>query len=254
MKLNEIILGSCVDGGMKVIPDKSVKLILTDPPYGMSLQVGSRKNKIETLQNDDNLDFLPEYFSECNRILSDDGAIMCFGPSRFNLIIEFGKQMEVAFGKLPQQIIWFNSNSGMGNLKAGFAPCYENLLFYPKKDFAFTKHEKRPNAVLVFPQKTKPEDYGHPTSKDIDMLRYLVRLSTEENDLVFDGFMGSGSTAAAAKMENRNYFGFEIDKTYHSNSMKRLELTGVVSNPAALLKGAVKLPTLEQELNKDLFD
>ena len=69
--------GDCLEL-MKDIPDKSIDMILTDPPYGMNFQSHRRKNIYEKIKNDENLDFLDDFFKECNRVLKKIRLFMYF--------------------------------------------------------------------------------------------------------------------------------------------------------------------------------
>ncbi|MCK5852886.1 site-specific DNA-methyltransferase [bacterium] len=82
--------------------------------------------------------------------------------------------------------------------------CPTNLL-----DFGFRKNEKR----------------THEAQKPLDLIKYLIKLTTKENQLILDPFMGSGTTAIAAKILNRNFIGFETNIEYHQKSLKRIEET-----------------------------
>lgn len=64
--------------------------------------------------------------------------------------------------------------------------------------------------------------YGHPTCKPIGILKNLIVNSSNENDVILDPFIGSGSTAVASMLTNRHYIGFEIDKNYYENSITRI--------------------------------
>ena len=73
-------------------------------------------------------------------------------------------------------------------------------------EFGFQKNEKR----------------IHETQKPLDLIKYLITLTTRENQVILDPFMGSGTTALAAKQLNRKYIGFEINYAYHQNSIQRI--------------------------------
>jgi site-specific DNA-methyltransferase (adenine-specific)/modification methylase len=64
----------------------------------------------------------------------------------------------------------------------------------------------------------------HPTQKPIKLLKHIIQMATNENDVIFDPFMGVGSTGVATLKLNRKFIGIEIDKTYFDASKKRLEL------------------------------
>lgn len=70
--------------------------------------------------------------------------------------------------------------------------------------------------------KKDKEQYGHPTIKPIEIIRNLIINSSKEGDIVLDPFMGSGTTAVAAKQLNRHFIGYEIDKTYYETALRRI--------------------------------
>ena len=205
--------GDCLEL-MKNIPDGSVDLVLTDPPYGMNFQSHRRKEIYAKIKNDTSLEWLNGYFEECSRILKDDTAIYCF-CSWHNVDI-FKKAFEEYF-KLKNIIVWVKNNHGSGDLKASYAPKHEFVLYGNKGRRTF--YGKRMEDV-IFANKTKNEN--HPTEKPIDLLEQFINNSTEKNAVVFDGFMGSGSTGVACINTNRNFIGIELDKGYFDIAEKRI--------------------------------
>ena len=205
--------GDCLEL-MKNIPDGSVDLVLTDPPYGMDFQSHRRKEVYAKIKNDTNLEWLDGYFEVCNRILKDDTAIYCF-CSWHNVDI-FKKVFEKYF-KLKNIIVWVKNNHGSGDLKASYAPKHEFILYGNKGRRTF--YGKRMEDV-IFANKTKNEN--HPTEKPIDLLEQFINNSTEKNAVVFDGFMGSGSCGVACINTNRNFIGIELDKGYFDIAEKRI--------------------------------
>lgn len=205
--------GDCLEL-MKNIPDGSVDLVLTDPPYGMDFQSHRRKEVYAKIKNDTSLEWLDGYFAECSRILKDDTAIYCF-CSWHNVDI-FKKAFEKYF-KLKNIIVWVKNNHGSGDLKASYAPKHEFILYGNKGRRTF--YGKRMEDV-IFANKTKNEN--HPTEKPIDLLEQFINNSTEKNAVVFDGFMGSGSTGVACINTNRNFIGIELDKGYFDIAEKRI--------------------------------
>lgn len=205
--------GDCLEL-MKNIPDGSVNLVLTDPPYGMNFQSHRRKEVYAKIKNDTSLEWIDGYFAECSRILKDDTAIYCF-CSWHNVDI-FKKAFEKYF-KLKNIIVWVKNNHGSGDLKASYAPKHEFILYGNKGRRTF--YGKRMEDV-IFANKTKNEN--HPTEKPIDLLEQFINNSTEKNAVVFDGFMGSGSCGVACINTNRNFIGIELDKGYFDIAVKRI--------------------------------
>ena len=204
--------GDCMNL-LKEIDDNCVDLCLTDPPYGMSFQSHRRKEVYDKIKNDNNLDFLDDYFAECSRIMKQNTAIYCF-CSWHN--IDIFKQTFEKYFKLKNIIVWVKNNHGSGDLQAGYAPKYELILYGNKGRRKFENGRKED---VWFYNKTKNEN--HPTEKPIDLLSEAIINSSKENEVVFDGFMGSGSTCLACKELNRRFIGCELDDKYFEVAKSR---------------------------------
>lgn len=81
---------------------------------------------------------------------------------------------------------------------------------------------KYPTSILTF-KKTHPSKANHATEKPVELLEYLIKMYSNENALVLDSCIGSGSTAIACINVNRNYIGFEIDKNYYEIAKERIK-------------------------------
>lgn len=206
--------GDCLEL-MKEIHNKSIDLIVTDPPYGMSFQSHRRKNVYEKIKNDENLNFLNSFFKDCYRILNKDCAIYVF-CSWHNVDI-FKNKFEKYF-KLKNILVWVKNNHGSGDLQASYAPKYEFILYGNKGRRKFENGRKED---VLFYNKTKNE--LHPTQKPTDLLEFLIKNSSKEKETILDPFMGSGSTGVACQNTNRSFIGFELDEKYFEISKKRLE-------------------------------
>ena len=205
--------GDCLEL-MKNIPDGSVDLVLTDPPYGMDFQSHFRKEMYSKIGNDKVLDWLESYVDECFRILKDNTAVYFF-CSWHNVDI-FKQAIEKKF-KIKNILIWEKNNTSMGDLKGSYAPKYEMVIFAHKgrkllNGFRYAdviKANRTGNKV-------------HPTEKPVDLLELFIKNSSNENEVVFDGFMGSGSCGIACINTNRNFIGIELDKRYFDIAEKRI--------------------------------
>lgn len=173
-----------------------------------------RKKIYAKIKGDKSLEWLDEYFSECFRIMRENTAIYCF--CSWHNVDAFKKSFEKYF-KLKNVIIWVKNNHGSGDLKASYAPKHEFIL-YGNKGRKFL-NGKRMEDVLFF-NKTKNEN--HPTEKPVALLETLICNSSDKDALVFDGFMGSGSTCVAAINTNRKYIGFELDEEYFEIAENRI--------------------------------
>ena len=211
--------GDCLEimGGIK---DKSVDLIVTDPPYLMDYQSNRRKkeDRFDKIKNDKgNYMLIQDYLEECHRIMKDNTAIYCF-CSWHN--IDFFKNEFEKYFKLKNILVWNKNNHGTGDLKGSYAPKHEFILFGHKGRTLL--REKRIADVIDCP-KISSNKLTHPTEKPQDLLEIFIKQSSDVGSIIFDGFMGTGSCGIAAKKLNRNFIGIELDEKYFNIAKDRLE-------------------------------
>lgn len=205
--------GDCLEV-MKNIPDKSVNMILCDPPYNMNYVSGRRKVKYKKIKNDDNLYFLKDFFEESYRVLKNNSAIYCF--CSYHNVDKFIKYFKKYF-TLKNIIIWKKNNHGSGDLKAQYAPQYEMIIYGMKGRKEFNL--KRLSDIWEF---NKTLNKLHPTQKPVDLLERCILNSSDEFDIIFDPFMGSGSTGVACVNTGRRFIGIEIDDEYYKIAKDRI--------------------------------
>ena len=230
--------GDCLEL-MKDIPDDSVDMVLTDPPYGTT-----------ACKWDSIIPFEPMW-EQLRRIIKPNGAIVLFGSQPFTsaLVMSNPKMFKYDW-------VW-NKRMATGFLDAKKRPLkvHENILvFYeklPKYNPIFTngKPYTRPEPTKLFngyrqdllkvattnvSGKRYPKTIidisnanqrgkVHPTQKPVALLEYLIKTYTNEGETVLDFTMGSGSTGVAAKNLNRNFIGIELDEEYFEIAKKRIE-------------------------------
>ncbi len=224
--LNKIFDEDCITG-MKIIPDKSIDMILCDLPYGTT------KNSWDKVIDLDKL------WQQYNRIIKNNGAIVLFAQSPFDKILACSNLKMFRY-----EWIWEKTHA-TGFLNASRCPlkAHENILVFYKKlptynpiktkghrkvsrashktncmqssNYGKQMHtkdydsdERYPKSVLTF-KADKQTNNLHPTQKPIELLRYLIKTYTNKNEIVLDNCMGSGSTAVASYLENRNFIGFD---------------------------------------------
>ena len=195
---------------MKSLPDKSVDLIITDPPYGKKADKGTNgfgcsKNR-RYIGGWDNDIPKPEVFAEMFRVAKN---LIIFGGNYFTKY-------------LPPSSGWvFWDKKGDIQFKNPFAD----------GELIFTTFNK-PLKKIVFRQQgfitdSKDKRY-HPTQKPTELLCMLIEMYSKPGDIILDPFLGSGTTAIAAQKLNRNYLGYEINEQYFEIACNRLdELEGV---------------------------
>ena len=211
MEYDYIECGDCLEL-MKEIPDKSIDLIVTDPPYGKKADKGT--NGFGTSKNRryqggwDNQRPDKQVFDEMFRISKN---LIIFGANYFCDMLPFSNHW----------IFW--DKKGDISFKNPFA---DGELIYT----TFTSPIKR----VVFKQQgfitdSKDKRY-HPTQKPSELIQMLIEQYSNEGDIILDPFLGSGTTAKMAVLNNRHYIGFELDSQYFDIACKRLdELEGVVN-------------------------
>ena len=214
----EIYNGDCLDV-MKNIADESVDLIVTDPPYLMDYKSNRRvkMDKFDKIKNDINsYDLISDYFTECHRIMKSNTAIYCF-CSWHN--VDFFKQEFEKYFKLKNIIVWNKNNHGTGDLKGSYAPRHEFILFGHKGRVLL--REKR-IADVIDCAKIPSKKLTHPTEKPQELLEIFIKQSSDENDIVYDGFMGTGSCGLVANRLNRKFIGVELDVNYFNVAVDRM--------------------------------
>jgi len=214
---SNIILGDCLKEIDK-LKDKSISMILTDPPYGIDFVSNYRivkDNITRPIKNDNERAFvlLEKMLEKSSKKLADNGSLYLFTTWK---VIEKVKPIVSKYYNIKNILIWNKNNWGMGDLN-NWADKYEMIIYADKG-----KHKllgDRPVNVLDFDRTSYKY---HSCEKPIDLLSYLIEKSTVEDELVFDPFLGSGSTAIACKKTKRKYLGIEVDKLNYNTALKRL--------------------------------
>ena len=214
MKMIDIKQGDCLQL-MKDIPDGSVDLVLTDPPYGMKFQSNHRKEKYDKIENDNSIDWLDMFVDETYRILKLDTAVYCF--CSWHNIDAFKNAIERRF-KIKNIIVWEKNNTSMGDLKGSYAPKYEFVIYAHKG-------RRLLNGFLhadIIKAKRTGNRY-HPTEKPVDLLELFIEKSSDAGNVILDPFMGSGSTGVACVNTGRSFIGFELDTKYFEIAKQRID-------------------------------
>lgn len=215
MELNTIYNMDCVEG-LREMENKSIDLVLTDPPYGIDLkpQRKTSKFKDEVISNDQNLDWLPNFVDVLKEKVKDDfvGYIFC-NWQNYDI---FKKEFEKKF-IIKNLIVWDKMWFGMGN---NWRPNHEFIMVICNKNF---KTKSKNNENILRHRRIHPSKLSHSCEKPLSLLEKLINESSEKGDIVFDGFLGSGSTIEACLNTNRNYIGFELDENYYKVSLDRIK-------------------------------
>lgn len=227
--------GDCLEV-MKDIPDKSVDMILCDLPYGTT-----------ACKWDNVIPFEP-LWEQYNRIIKDNGAIVLFGSEPFSSKLRlsnlkmyrydwiYEKSKATLFTQCKKRplnsheyIIIFYKKQPVYNAQMSIGKPYRarrNIKQQKEWLFGVKRNDndgtRYPRTVLKF--KSGDRDIRlHPTQKPVALLEYLIKTYTNENELVLDNCMGSGSTGVACVNTNRNFIGIELDENYFNIAKERIE-------------------------------
>jgi DNA modification methylase len=210
------------------MPDDTVDLILTDPPYNINYASNRRvKNaKYKKLENDNRGDWIPEFARESFRVLKNDRHMYCF--CRHDTYPEFAAALQEAGFKLKRTLIWVKNNHGSGDLKGDYAPQDEWIIYCHKGRRLL--NGRRDSNILYF-DKLSTKVQTHSTEKPVRMLKFLIEKSSNVGELVLDPFSGSGSTMHAAKELERYYCVMELSEEYfYTTELRRKNLAQISIN------------------------
>lgn len=238
--------GDCLEL-MKDIPDKSIDMILCDLPYGT------------TACKWDNIIPFEPLWEQYKRVIKDSGAIVLFGNE------PFASKLRLSNIEMYRYDWIWNKTRGNNFQQANYAPMksHENImvfskkpaiyssngsmLYYPIKTNLEIEHKSGvptntkvlhnstfkplckkqsgyyPLSIITFKKDNRAK---HPTQKPVALLEYLIKTYTNENDVVLDNCMGSGSTGVACVNTNRSFIGFELDEEYFNIAKERIEKVG----------------------------
>lgn len=218
------------------IPDKSISLIVTDPPYNLNKDYGNNQDKLEF---DEYLDFSRKWLTEAKRVLKDDGTIYVFMGMRYISYIYDILEKELGM-HFNSWITWFYTQ-GIGKTK-GFSPRHDDILMFTKnpKKFTFNLDSIRvpqkyyrsvnnmrganPGNVWEFSHMhyCNKNRKKHPTQKPEGLYERMILASSNEGDTILDTFLGSGTLLRVCQQTNRNGIGIEINPEYVEMAKERL--------------------------------
>ena len=230
MSSYDLILGDSA-ALIKQVQDRSVDLILTDPPYNLgrystgNIKMSWRKEFNNDVAGWDTTIFNPsEWLEDFSRILKPTGTIFAF--TSYNLLGQWHQAFDPAFDTF-QFIVWHKKNPPPKLRRAGFLNSCELIICAWNKGHTwnFTRQRDMHNFIEspICMGKERVRNPVHPTQKPIRVLSHLIKLATNPGDRVFDPFMGVGSTGVAALQLNRHFTGIEIDSLYFEAAQQRIE-------------------------------
>ncbi len=233
MKTNIIYNEDCLEG-IKRLPNKSIDLILTDPPYNASNFKREFKNKSYYPINEEwDKNFTLDYIKEITKKSKDNGSLLLF-CSHHNLP-EICLELK-QYIKIKQFLHWIKTNP-FPSVSNVYTFSVEYIIFSTngknywgnsinennKGGYIFNKNKNIKKDTFHYPTVSGKERTKHKAQKPLLLIKKLLETHSNKNDIILDPFMGSGTTAIACKRLNRKYIGFEISKEYYKIARERIE-------------------------------
>lgn len=248
---NRIILGDSLNA-MEFMPEASIDLMIVDPPYNLTKNYAGRTFKKRDF--DEYCAWLDEWLMKSDRLLKPNASIYICSDWQTSIAVPLVAQK---YFILRNRISW-EREKGRASSK-NWKNCLEDIWFFTKgSDYVFNLENVKMQRKVIAPYREKsgkpkdwteengqkvrltapsncwtditipfwsmPENTSHPTQKPEKLIAKLILASSNEGDVVFDPFVGSGTTAVTAKKLKRNYIGIEREKKYAALALKRLEL------------------------------
>lgn len=221
---------------IKRIPDDSIDFILTDPPYNLgqhstgNIPLPGRSAMNNDVADWDKIDFNPEEWAdEFIRILKPTGNLFIF--TSYNQIGRWYNCLDHRFDT-SNFMIWHKTNPAPKIFKAGFLNSCEMIFtcWNKKHTWNFISQAEMHNfiqsPICMSPERLK--NPKHPAQKPVSILKKMIRIASNKDDIIFDPFMGVGSTGVAALELERRFIGVELDETYFNAAKRRIEDTLVI--------------------------
>ena len=225
LEINKIYNGDCLEV-MKDIEDNSIDCIITDPPYELDNHGGVAKghNLERKLNRDKHINFLSNgfdinvIFKEFERVIKKVNILIFCSNKQISKVMSWWEERKYSVTLLvwdkPNPISLCNGKhvSNLEFIVYVRGKGATNNLGY-NKQFLKTYKYSVPHSKIRL----------HPTQKSIELVEDLIKLHTEEGDVILDSFIGSGTTAIACINTNRNFIGIELDKEYCDIANKRID-------------------------------
>ncbi len=280
LPINKILCGDAIKE-MKKIPDNSVDMVFADPPFNLNKKYGNYKDKKSA---EDYLKWCDEWLTEMVRITKPTGSILVHNIPKW-LIYHANHLNKIAIFK--HWIAWDSMSMPLGKT---LLPAHYGILFYTKIPKGFKFHELRSPHKKCRTCGEMIKDYGgkkkqinphgtllsdvwadihrirhvnrrdaHPCQLPEPLLERLILMTTDENDIVLDPFIGAGTTALAAKRLGRNYIGIDIDPKYQkivADKLKKVSYrssNGYKYNDNAPAKESKYLKNLTLSIDEGIF-
>ena len=235
---NKLILGDCLLE-MKNIPNETVSLVVTDPPYNISgpNKMTKKGNEFtvadfgewDKFEKNEFIEWMVKVFAELYRVCKDGAAVYMFADKA--LISHIWDLGEAAGFKGKNVLVWKKSNPVPQFRKQNYLSATEFFVFFAKGVHKMNfLDQKEMHNMVEHPICSGHERSSHPTQKPLKVIEKYVFISSNEGDVVLDCFMGSGTTGVACVRLNRKFIGIEKDLTYFNIAKDRINNTQIIPN------------------------
>lgn len=225
MSKYKLAQGDCLEL-MKKIKDKSIDLIVTDPPYELDNHGGGKTDFAQRqLVKDLHIDFISDgfdydlVFNEFLRICKTPNIIIFCSNKQITKIMSWFENK-----KLNTTLLVWKKTNPIPLCNGKYISDSEFIVYVRGKNAPF--NNDRPTSekykVKIFPT-VSSKQRKHPTEKPVKLLEELINLHSFEKNWIFDPFMGGGSTGIACMNTNRNFIGFELNEDYFNIAKERIE-------------------------------
>ena len=231
---------------MKTIPDETIDLVVTDPPFAINFKAKKANynrtaSRVLSGYNEINVEdyykFTNNWMLQVKRVLKKSGSMYVF--SGWNNLKDILTALDVNGFTTINHIIW-KYQFGVVTAKK-FVTSHYHCLFVCKNDkmrkfFPYSRFKKNAKTsdgkslhyrdkedVWIIKREYWTGDDKTPTKLPAEIIKKILQYSSEKNDLILDPFLGSGQVAVISKMLGRKYLGFEIIKSYYNFAYERLE-------------------------------
>ena len=243
MEYDYIECGDCLHL-LKQLPDKSIDLVVTDPPYlfdtsGGGGAFGSKRKqyhkdyakvsnfktpldqKKANQRSEIGLElacgFNIEILNELKRVMKKINIYIWCNKEQIKQYLNY-------FDSCNMELLTWHKTNPIPTCNNTYLSDTEYLLFFREKGVKVYGEYSTKHKYYVTPiNKSDKAKYGHPTIKPLDIIENLIVNSSQDGDIILDPFLGSGTTAVACVNTNRHYIGFELDPQYYDIACKRLD-------------------------------
>jgi len=251
MDVNKIICGDALEE-LRKMPNESIDLIVTDPPYNVSTDLKidrsrwGKKQKRKAIINfdygewdkmseDDFERFTLKWYAECKRVLKKGGSIYIFFTKELISLFHLHRFYEHLPEKTHRDSGLIKTKNIISWVKSNPLPAFNRTNYRSAVEFIYFGQKEGEKATFNFGQQKDMKNWfeyplvqgkvrtKHPTQKPLGLIQKFIEVSSNKGDIIFDPFIGSGTTAVAAKMLGRNYIGIEKEPKYVKIAEERIK-------------------------------